>query len=313
MESTVFVRRPQCFNLIKILSWNINRVCTKLEKTKVYNLIQRYDIIALNEIKTNLPVNIPGYVTFQGKCVGNSDRGGTAVMVKNCLSNFVYNVDYSIGDQVWFQMSNVEEVLFGFVYIPPSDSPFYSHEAFAAINEKIRSNYMRNGYVVMGDLNARFGRALRDLPSLYELPEFPFSYPTLQDDVNITNDNADFLTSICVDNNLLVLNNLKTPNKYFPSNLTYRRRDTWVSELDTCVTSPGLVQYVSDFDVIKRPDLPSDHAPICITLDAPGHIKITYLLGLRCSGIMLLCMATLQKYPLLESLSNFPLSTSKSF
>ena len=43
-----------------------------------------------------------------------------------------------------------------------------------------------------------------------------------------------------------------------------------MSEVDTCVTSPSLLQYLHDFAVIQRADLPSDHAPICISIDSPG-------------------------------------------
>lgn len=70
---------------------------------------------------------------------------------------------------------------------------------------------MMNGYVVMGDMNPRFERAIRN-PA--ELPGFTCSYP-------VTEDNAEFWGTLCSDNKLAVLNLLKTSNKHFPGGKTY--------------------------------------------------------------------------------------------
>lgn len=39
-----------------------------------------------------------------------------------------------------------------------------------------------------------------------------------------------------------------------------------MSELDTCVASSCMLQHLSDFSVIQRADLPSDHAPITVSV-----------------------------------------------
>lgn len=166
---------------IKMVSWNINRVCTKLEKSNVRSMLSEFDIIALNEVKTTLPLCLPGYVSYQSKPVGTSDLGGVVVLVRNSLSVFVHSVDISIGDQIWLQLSVVQGVMFGFCYVPPCDSHYYSHDAFAAIQEKIMSSHMRNGYIIMGDLNARFGRAVRELAQLYDAPDMTISYPIIDE------------------------------------------------------------------------------------------------------------------------------------
>lgn len=49
---------------IKMVSWNISRVCTKLEKPNVRSMLSEFDIIALSEVKTALPVCLPGYVSY---------------------------------------------------------------------------------------------------------------------------------------------------------------------------------------------------------------------------------------------------------
>ncbi len=124
----------------------------KLEKSTVYHLLGEYDIIYINEVKTPLPVILSGYKSYTSHVVGSTAREGTVVLVKNRLSETVFVVDTSIGDQVWMQMRSIPSVLFGFCYIPPSDSQYYSFSAFSYIKEKL-SEFMPNGYVIFGDMN----------------------------------------------------------------------------------------------------------------------------------------------------------------
>ena len=107
------------------------------------------------------------------------------------------------------------------------------------------------------------------MTALYELPGFTISYPDIDDDITHMNDNAEFLGTICLENKLMILNNAKINEKHFSSEKTYKKRGIWVSELDVCVTSPSLVQYLHDFSVIKREGLPSDHAPITVSMSSP--------------------------------------------
>ena len=65
------------------MAWNINAVKTKLEKSLVRTLLFDYDIISLSETKTQLNVNLPGFVTFRRVNSVSSHRGGVVVMVKN--------------------------------------------------------------------------------------------------------------------------------------------------------------------------------------------------------------------------------------
>ena len=110
------------------MSWNINSAKTKLEKTNVYNFLRVFDIISINEVKTSINMSMPGYISFKSKAVTGaaSSRGGTIVMVRNYLSEQIYNVDSNMCDQVWLQIRSVPEVMFGFCYAPPSDSPCFS-------------------------------------------------------------------------------------------------------------------------------------------------------------------------------------------
>ena len=78
---------------MNILSWNINSVKTKTEKTPVEIFLKTYDIICLNEIKTDLPVLFPGYVFYTSYDKANANRGGTCILISNYLNRFVFDID----------------------------------------------------------------------------------------------------------------------------------------------------------------------------------------------------------------------------
>lgn len=161
MECSVFLNRLQCITNVKIISWNMNGVFTTLEKSNAYQLLREYDVISINEVKTPLPITLNGYKSYRSDTVGSGARGGTVVLVKNRLAESVFGVDTSIGDQVWMQIGNIPGVLFGFCYIPPPDSQYYSLSAFSYIEEKL-NEFMPIGYVLIGDVNARFGKSVKD-------------------------------------------------------------------------------------------------------------------------------------------------------
>ncbi len=53
-----FLSGPQHHvHAIKLISWNINGVRTKLEKHCVQDFLMKYDIVCLNEVKTPLRVS----------------------------------------------------------------------------------------------------------------------------------------------------------------------------------------------------------------------------------------------------------------
>ena len=274
---------------LRILTWNINGARTKLEKRPVLDWICQYDIVSLNEIKTSLCVSLPGYVEYRKTQKNFAHRGGTVVFVKNCLSQFVMSVDFGAEDQVWLKLKCVPTVLFGFCYVPPSDSPYFTHHAFAAIHERVVDND-NSRVLIMGDLNARLGTSVRCvLDDEPQVNHTLFTYPLIPDEVANPNDNAYILTTMCKDNDLLVINNLKYDTKHFVGGKTYKKKDVWVSELDVAVASRQLVYDIIDFQVYQTAHLPSDHAPVALELRLPT-VDLS-MLDKRAS--MLGCYATL--------------------
>ena len=140
MEYAEFLVLPHQNNpLLNILSWNINGAKTKLEKSNVYKFLIDFDIISFNEVKTSLDISIPGYVSYKSKYVTGtaSLRGGTVVMIRNCLANQVYNIDNTVIDQVWFQLRCIPSILSGFCYM------YYLHFPF------LRSFYLVSGFLLV--------------------------------------------------------------------------------------------------------------------------------------------------------------------
>ncbi len=89
MEPAVFLGRPQHVRTIKILSWNVSGVKTKLEKKHVHDLLQNFDMISLNEVKTPLAVSFLGFISYTSCVRGSPESGGTVLLIKNYL--FDYN------------------------------------------------------------------------------------------------------------------------------------------------------------------------------------------------------------------------------
>ena len=246
------------------MSWNINAVKTKLEKTNVYDMIKEYDLISLNEIKTPLKISCPGYISLTSRDMSNPSRGGTCVLIKNQLISQVSGLDLSIPDQVWLQLKYLPGILFGFVYVPPHDSPYFSETSFSAIQEKLKTVSSVNECIIVGDINARLGKKLRELPDDLDINDL--SYPTIPDPIQTANTNANIIYSMCCEEKLAIVNNAKIKNKHFNSKLTYKQGRIWTSELDLCIMSPNLLDSITNFNIIQDFSLPSDHAPLSITL-----------------------------------------------
>ncbi len=212
------------------------------------------------------------------------------MLVKNYVSKFIKKIDTEVDDQIWLQFQFAPKCLFGFCYVPPSDSLYYSHESFSSIQEKILASYPCEECFLIGDMNTRFGSSVRDLMRFPGLMDHEFSYPCIPDDVMFPNDNAFILSGICKETKLVVLNNLKTPTKHFMSNKTYRKGNEWTSELDVCVLSPAMVSRVSGFSVVRDESLPSDHAPVSVKISLPSVDTESLLARARLLGEHMICV-----------------------
>jgi len=123
--------------------------------------------------------------------------------------------------------------------------------------------------VVIGDINSRF--AGTQIEFLEETSHKGLSYLESSDALKKPNQNAKFV--IGAFKPLVPINNLATESKCFPGGLTFRRKNNWISELDYCFTSGGLINCIESFSVNQRTDIPSNHAPIVVKLDL-SHFSV---------------------------------------
>ena len=84
--------------------------------------------------------------------------------------------------------------------------------------------------------------------------------------------NGRSLSKLCKANDLLVMNNIQNGNRLLASNLTYRQKRNWISEVDLCLASRSLVNTVTDLSVDQSLSFPSDHAPVSVTFDFTDNI-----------------------------------------
>ncbi len=116
MEPAGFLNQTQCAT-IKIISWNINGAKTKLEKAIVQSVLFEYNLISLDEVKTSLPVSLPGYLSLRSNINGSAERGGTTVLVKNYLAKNVVSVQTDVRDQIWVRFRCIPKCFFFLVSV----------------------------------------------------------------------------------------------------------------------------------------------------------------------------------------------------
>ena len=122
--------------------------------------LHQHDLVVIGETKAAKLPHIPGFVPTLAKST-NSTRGGVALLVKSYLFPDVYNVDKSINDQLWFSLTSIPGVRFCGAYITPSSSPYFSEAEIAQL--QARSTDENTNYVIVGDLNSRFGSKVCEL------------------------------------------------------------------------------------------------------------------------------------------------------
>ena len=254
---------------MRFLSLNINGVKSKLENQNCMDLFRDYDVICLSEVKCTYPFALQGFYCIRSLHVpGEENRGGTAVLVRNYLWPKVYDVQ-CLRDQVWFRLDNIKDLLFGAIYIPPRDSPYFSLDSFSCIHEMARK--CDGKVLMMGDFNARM-----DNLSVFNDPKQSISYTQNSD--NGTNQNGKDLADLCVACQLKPINHMTYKGKMFDGNLTFKRRSTWISQLDWAITSQATVNVVDKFEILQLVPVPTDHAPLALQISHPSFCASELLL-----------------------------------
>ncbi len=170
-------------------------------------------------------------------------------------------------DQVWLRLHCAHVVYFGACYITPGDSPYFSMNSLASIQEECLST--SDSVLVMGDLHAR-------IPNLYAFQSVSnnISYETNPD--KVSNSHGRDITSLCTDLNLLPINHMKVGTLQCKGGFTYRKSETWISQIDWALASHTLLSAIKAFDIVQMHPVPTNHAgihtEIDISINSPAYI-----------------------------------------
>ncbi len=251
---------------IRIASWNINGVCDKLIQPSVLSVLLQYDVVFLNETKTDVEIRVPGFVSHQSIMSGATNRGGVCLLLKHHLKSSVLSIDTASIDQVWLRLSVIPDIVLGSCYVPPRDSPFFSLEMLADVQARIRTTPWK--YIITGDINCRFGPMLGSLDS--SVAGVEITRLTSDDKVTVPNANARDVIELCRACNLIPVNNAVINGMPMQGSLTFRQKQHWVSELDWCLASQTVLSSISEFRVVQNLALPSNHAIVSfVVVDGP--------------------------------------------
>ena len=207
------------------------------------------------EIKSSLRFGVPGYIVYLNPSKVNDKRGGVALLVKASLLDYMYNIDMSVEDQIWFQLRYYPEYVFGGVYIPPEDSLYFDQALFGSLNAKM-GNFSKA--IIMGDFNARVSK-----PNLLDAEGVQYTYRGIKDFV--LNNNGKQLIDLCSNCDCVVANHLAVNDKQFGGNLSYRKGPDWISELDLCLLKGNSLTVLQSVE-IDHDVQGSDHAPLSVAL-----------------------------------------------
>ena len=239
-----------------------------MQRTDVVNFLLRFDIIYILEIKTAYPFSVPGFMCIRSKVIeGEELRGGVAVLMRSWLfETQLYDVNI-LPDQVWFRLHLLPDLLMGAIYIPPHDSPYFNNRSFAYVQEQGMEDPNCN-MLILGDLNARIG----DLENFNNQGN-EVTY-TLNPD-SVINNHGRVLRELCSNLDLVPVNNLKKGSLTFTGGLTYRQGQVWKSQIDWAICSLGCLECVEDFQVVYESSLPSNHAPIYVTVGNDSSLFVS--------------------------------------
>ena len=146
--------------------------------------------------------------------------------------------------------------------------------------------------LIIGDFNSRMGNL-----SDFNRPTAHISY-TNNPDTTINNNGRD-LMSLCLSHNILPINHLTCNDIICDGNLTFKRRDQWISQLDWALCSANLVKHIDSFTIDNHTNIQTDHAPVTLRLSNLGYSP-SHLLS---------CAKQLGAYetPILGSISKKPI------
>lgn len=287
-------------NQIKLLSLNVCGLISKLKFPEFINLIRRYDIIGIQESKTDDTdsVNIPDYTVFYHNRTNISRfrSGGITLIIKNEILPYV-KIDQVRNSKVvlLFTISrqlfhSTEDINCGIIYVPPYGSRYAVDDPFLEIQSELLRYCVDSKHILLfGDFNSRTGTLsdnlkfdenicevnnLNDLFNenneilgkldLYNVPLNRFNAD------NTVNTYGRQLLELCKNNNLFILNGRIGQDRVVPRT-TCKDKST----VDYFLSSAYNFAFICEFSVLEFSDVLSDaHCPLSLVLSADCQVNV---------------------------------------
>ncbi|MCG8112265.1 MAG: reverse transcriptase domain-containing protein [Candidatus Thiodiazotropha taylori] len=285
-------------NDLKILSLNVCGLSSKLKCPEFIELINQYEIIGLQETKTDdadTYIELPGYtICFHNRTnISRYRSGGIVLLVKDTILPFI-KIDHSRRSKLilFFTISksifdmgnacNIDDIRCGIVYIPPQCSKYAAEDPYLEIQEEIfRYCAESKNILLFGDFNSRckdlcdyiqFDSYIADMHGMRELYEENHTLLNIFQQCNIpvsrksvdksTNSYGYQLLDMCRNNDLFLLNG-RIGRDYINPGLTCKNRST----VDYFISTAYNLPVIQDICVHEFSSLFSDaHSPISLTL-----------------------------------------------
>ncbi|MEW8547740.1 MAG: reverse transcriptase domain-containing protein, partial [Candidatus Thiodiazotropha sp.] len=279
---------------LKLLSLNVCGLAARLRCPEFNDLLQTYDIIALQESKTDETDNIilPGYVYVSNNRfkLSRYRSGGIVLLVKENISKYINTEKVSASKLIlWFTISGKitcfnEDIHCGVVYIPPVSSKYAHDEPFTELEREILRYCSDSKHILlMGDFNARTGikndyvQADRFLSrhcgfeqivdeGTEILNNFNISHTSLarQNDDLVTNCYGNQMIDFCKNTNLFILNGRLGATE---NNKRYTCKDR--STVDYFLSTSEMFRILSNLNVHDFDSLYSDaHCALSVNVIA---------------------------------------------
>ena len=154
---------------LKLLSWNVSGLKSKIDCYDSRNYLQSFDILCLSETWLDYPkqFSLKGYVEYSLTRKRKSqtawrNSGGLSIFCKDHLD--VQIVEEKVRDtHIWRKLPCLYEgkvIFLCAVYVPPENSDYADNDVFDQLEEdmvSLNSLYNYCLFMITGDFNARTG------------------------------------------------------------------------------------------------------------------------------------------------------------
>lgn len=238
------------------MTWNIHGNTEAFKHCTVTNFLHKFDVIFLSEThaiqNTNIFLNNYEVYDYPDKnCNIEYPRGGCILLIRNFLIKYIASINHEFTDCV--QIVFVNNSIFNFQYIPPSDSTYFSPHYIAIMAELfMHAKFKKYPLITLGDLNSRMGTL--QLKNFTHVPN---------PDITKNNNGTNILENIIHQFDIIPLNGLKYKNHTFDTNFTFFRGDQR-SQIDLGLTNKHALSNIKNFIICNNAPEISDHKPLYV-------------------------------------------------